>query len=360
MMAGVLSGCGDGGPADPATPVDGLPAAGHPEARCAVPAQAAAVDTSAPDRVVGDGTAESCTAQAFRDAVALGGVITFDCGPEPVRITMDAPARVFNDASDEVVIDGGGLVTLSGGGSSRVLYMNTCDPALVWTTSHCQDQDHPRLVLQNLTFVDGAVGGDTPVEGAYGGGAVFVRGGRVRVVNSRFFANTCDPVGPDVGGGALRVLSQHDGQPVYIVNSTFGGPQQDGQADVGNVCSNGSALSSIGVSWTILNSVFEGNRAIGYGANPARELTPGGGSGGAMYFDGNTFHVEVCGSRVVGNHAREGGGAIFFVSNDRSGTLTIRDSELRENPSEGFETRGLPGIFVLQDGETTVVDSVIE
>ena len=36
--------------------------------------------------------------------------------------------------------------------------------------------------------------------------------------------------------------------------------------------------------------------------------------------------------------AREGGGAIFFVSNDRTGTLTIRDSTLRDNPSLGFET----------------------
>ena len=45
------------------------------------------------------------------------------------------------------------------------------------------------------------------------------------------------------------------------------------------VCSNGGALSSIGVSWSIYNSVFTGNRAIGRGANPARPNTPGGGSG---------------------------------------------------------------------------------
>src|SRR5690606_21447581 len=129
------------------------------------------------------------------------------------------------DRSERVVIDGGGLITLSGNGQRRILYMNTCDRSLVWTTSHCQNQDHPRLTLQNLTFVDGNSTGQ--LEEGGGGGAVFVRGGRLKIVNSRFFRNQCDPVGPDVGGGAVRVLSQHENQPVYVVNSTFGGA--DGQ-----------------------------------------------------------------------------------------------------------------------------------
>ena len=54
--------------------------------------------------------------------------------------------------------------------------MNTCDSDLVWTTSHCQNQDHPRLTVQNLTFVNGYSVGDDPD----GGGAIFVRGGRFK------------------------------------------------------------------------------------------------------------------------------------------------------------------------------------
>ena len=42
---------------------------------------------------------------------------------------------------------------------------------------------------------------------------------------------------------------------------------------------------------------------------------PGGGSGGAIYNDGDTYHLKVEGTIISGNHAREGGGAIFFVSN---------------------------------------------
>jgi hypothetical protein len=80
-------------------------------------------------------------------------------------------------------------------------------------------------------------------------------------------------------------------------------------------------------------------------------------SGGAVYADGNDFRVELAGSTLVRNHAREGGRAVFFVSNDRSGVLEIRSSTLRTNPSAGFETD--PGIFFL-GREQIVVDSVLE
>jgi hypothetical protein len=177
-----------------------------------------------------------------------------------------------------------------------------------------------------------------------GGGAIYVRGGRVKLVNSRFVRNRCDTTGPDVGGAAIRALDLYRDGPVYVVSSTFGGAS--GQ---GGRCSNGGALSSIGVSWIVLNSLFSHNEAIGHGANPARGGTPGGGSGGAMYFDGNNFTVRVAGSMVERNHAKEGGGAIFFVSNDRTGSLRLESSPLRRNPSDGFET--LPGIFYLGTAE---------
>jgi hypothetical protein len=356
---GLPAGCGSGGsgasgssPAgadtDPILFSDDWPEAGTGDNLCNVPLAAQAVDSSTADQVVGDGTPQSCTSAAFVAAVAAGGVITFDCGPDPVTITLTETAKVFNDTGPEIVIDGGGRVTLSGGGQHRILYMNTCDPNLVWTTSHCQNQDHPRLTVQNLTFVNGRSVGEDPD----GGGAIFVRGGRFKIVNCRFFNNHCDSEGPDVGGAAVRVLSQYDNQPVYVVGSTFGGRE-----DLGNVGANGGALSSIGVSFTVINSLLSYNQAIGHGANPARPGTLGGGSGGAIYNDGNTFTLEVCGSDLTDNSANEGGGAIFFVSNDRTGTLRIDRSYLSRNPSLGFETD--PGIFVLA-GAIEYSDSVIE
>jgi len=179
-----------------------------------------------------------------------------------------------------------------------------------------------------------------------------VRGGRFKVLHSRFTRNTCDSVGPDVGGAAIRVLSQFNGLPVYIVDSVFGGA--DG---LGNVGSNGGGLSSIGVSSTIINSVFSYNQAIGNGANPAKPGTPGGGSGGAIYNDGNTFALTLCGTAIHDNIANEGGGAIFFVSNDRSGTLNIENSRLWDNPSGEFEN--YPGIFYLGYGNPQFVNASI-
>ena len=293
--------------------------------------------------VVGSGTPASCTSRAVVRAVAAGGLITFDCGPQPVTIAMKRTAKVVNTSS-RVVLDGGGLVTLSGRGQRRILYMNTCDRAQVWTTSQCNDQAEPLLVVRRMRFVDGNATGETAEGG--GGGAIFVRGGRLKILDSVFADNRCDRTGPDVGGGAVRVLDQHRDRAVVVRRSDF----------TGGRCSNGSALSSIGVSWRISDSTFADNRALGRGANPARPGTPGGGSGGAIYLDGNAIHLEIEDSTLTDNHAREGGGAIFFVSNDRTGTLRIEGSRLTDNPSEGFET--LPGIFFL-GASRTITDSVV-
>jgi hypothetical protein len=311
-----------------------------------VPRDGRAVGTGHPDHVIGHGTPAGCTSRAVVRAVRQGGVITFDCGADPVTIRMTRTAKVVND-SRRVVIDGGGLVTLDGGGKHRILYQDTCDPKQHWTTDHCDDQAFPRLVVQHLTLAHGSSVGQRFDGG--GGGAIFARGGSLRVVDTTFVGNRCERSGPDLGGAAIRALDQHRDRPVHVVASTF----RRGR------CSNGGALSSIGVSWRVLNSTFVDNRAIGRGANPARDGTPGGGSGGAIYLDGNRFTLDLGGSLVRRNHAREGGGAVFFVSNDRTGTMRIRHSTLERNPSRGFETAGLPGIFFLGARRPTVTHSVL-
>jgi hypothetical protein len=255
-------------------------------------------------------------------AVAAGGVITFSCGPAAMTITLTETAKI--KAGPKIVLDGGGRITLSGGGKRQILVMDV------------PNQSGPQLVLQNLTFTDGTSASDD------GGGAVYVRGGKVKVVNSRFVKNRCAANGPDLGGAGLRV-NQARSALVYIVSSTF----EDGS------CANGGALSGLHVSFVVLNSVIHRNNAVGRGANPARAGTPGGGSGGAIYTDGDRFTVRIAGSIIEDNHANEGGGAVFFVSNDRSGSMTIEGSTLRRNRSDGFET--IKGIFYLGTAETPTV-----
>jgi hypothetical protein len=59
----------------------------------------------------------------------------------------------------------------------------------------------------------------------------------------------------------------------------------------------------------------------------------------------NKLGLLLAGVKMSRNHARGGGGAVFFVSNDRIGTLEIRFSTLQHNRSDGFENA--PGIFFL-------------
>lgn len=331
------------------------PGTGNPDGHCAVPLEARAASITSPDHVIGTGTPASCTSKAVVSAVTQGGVITFNCGPDPVTITLKQTAKVFNDKPD-VVIDGGGKVTLSGGGVRRILYQNTCDPNQVWTTPNCDTQDSPRLTVQNITLIKGnSTGQSYGRDEVYGGGAIYVRGGRFKLVNTRFFRNQCETTGPDLGGGAVRAFGPAPGRPVYVTNSTFGGA-----ASQANQCSNGGALSGLGASFSIRNSLITDNQAVGRGANLARPGTPGGGSGGGIYMDGNTMDLSLCGNRLERNHANEGGGAIIYVSNDLTGTMSITDSVLRANPSDGFETPGLPGIFVLaRPGQPVITDSIL-
>src|SRR5262245_40074781 len=140
-----------------------IPAAGQAESLCS------------PTTVIGMGSAASCTADAFVAAVAKGGVITFNCGPDPVTIVLTTPAKVFNDKGTKLVIDGGNKVTLSGGGKSRILYMATCDKAQVYPPGpgDCNTNPGVQLVVQNLTFVNGSAKGIPDTNNGAGGGAIY-------------------------------------------------------------------------------------------------------------------------------------------------------------------------------------------
>jgi len=297
-----------------------------------VPAAGRAVDASHPDHVIGQGTPAGCTSAAVVRAVAAGGVITFDCGPRPVKIRMTATAKVVN-TSHRVVLDGGGKVTLDGGGTTRILYMNTCDAAQRHTTNRCWKQQWPQLVVQNMAFTNAYSATVQARNASYGGGAIFDEGGQLKVVNSVFTGNRCYRSGPDLGGGAIRATGMDMSIPVYIVSDTF----------TGNSCSNGGALSGLFANFAVYDSSFTGNKAIGTGANPAKRGTPGGGSGGAVYTDGAGYDLLIDGTTMRDNTAREGGGAIFFVVNYGGGRLTIRNSTLVGNTSGAFQNA--PGIF---------------
>jgi len=95
-------------------PLSGPPA-GNPDGNSPVPVEAGPIDVSDPDYIVGNGTPESCTGEAFRKAVAHGGKIVFNCGPKPVTITLDKPVKVYNDSSGDIRIDNSVIHNNAGG-----------------------------------------------------------------------------------------------------------------------------------------------------------------------------------------------------------------------------------------------------
>jgi hypothetical protein len=100
--------------------------------------------------------------------------------------------------------------------------------------------------------------------------------------------------------------------------------------------------------------VLSESTAVGHGANSGQ-----GGNGGAIYNDGNEIVLHVAGTLIENNKANEGGSAIFFVSNDKTGSITITNSITRNNPRGTFETANLPGFYVIAKQPPTIVNSQI-
>ncbi|HKO89990.1 MAG TPA: hypothetical protein VJU61_02495, partial [Polyangiaceae bacterium] len=85
---------------------------------------------------------------------------------------------------------------------------------------------------------------------------------------------------------------------------------------------------------------------------------PGGGSGGAIYNDGNSLALSICGSRIEHNQVRAYGSGIFFVSNTHDGTLRVDRSLISGNQGGGWNVQ--PGVSMHEDTVWLETDSVVQ
>ncbi len=269
-------------------------------------------DTSTPDHVVGDGTADSCTAQALASAVEQGGVITFDCGPDPVTIQVPSAMEIHS----YTVVDGEDLVTLDGGGQSRV-----------FTIPSSFERGTPLLTVQRLTFQNSLadVSGDDTDRG---GGAIWSLGGSLHIIECAFYDNHGPQTGQDVAGGAVYNVGRGE---TVVIRSLFSG----------NSASNGGALGVLHANLVIIDSTFESNAATGSGGNPGN-----GGCGGAIYSDGTSQDETLCGLVITNNQAGAVGGGLFRVSNDRQGLMAISLSTVTDNTVPDAETSTAGGMYI--------------
>lgn len=73
----------------------------------------------------------------------------------------------------------------------------------------------------------------------------------------------------------------------------------------------------------LLKVYFSHDKAIGNGGNLSLSGTPGGGSGGAIYNDGNTMTLDIRGTIIEQNEVKTHGSAIFFVTSKHLGNIRI-------------------------------------
>jgi hypothetical protein len=340
-----------------------------PAAVCTAPIQAA--DVSQPATVVGTGTAASCTEALLSAALTKGGVVTFDCGAAPATITVTATIEL--PTTLDTVIDGGNLVTIDGGGSVRILD---------WDSQNYRANMH-KLTLQNVTFAHGHAVGTMPIaaaplpcsSGYYdgAGGALQMRDGVLNVINAVFLDNEAEKLGPDVGGGAIYLNGALDG---VVVGSTF----------INNSGSNSGAIGSLNSDLDVYNSTFQGNAALGFGANSndasmcsvvdanMQNQVGSGGNAGAIGMDGGSDLTHTfCGDTFRSNSSGKGalGGALartadakqettvidrcLFDSNtgDSAGALYFHNSILTITASTFTDNVGQTGTGTIQADSTT-------
>lgn len=260
----------------------------------------------------------TCTEANLRTALAAGGHVTFDCGPNPVTIPITSP--LVTSATEDIVLDGKGLVTLDGGSSTRILE-KPFTPG-----SHIDKSLGNDLTIQNMTFVNGRAPAATHFQDDKArGGAVWVTspGTKLHIINSTFSNNaTTSITDEDNQGGAVFAANIYE---TIIVGSVF----------ENNVAGNGGGFGAIASGLIVYNSRFTYNQAA--------DTTSGGivrGHGGAIHLDGvtNGFNpdshkiVDVCGSEFTGNTAVRGGGALKVTISDGKGTkATYERSTFRDN-----------------------------
>ncbi len=332
--ASAQGGTGAGTGAGGANPTDGgvIVGAGNPNGSCStgVPARGQPVDTSKPTTVVGTGTAASCTFSQLQAAATAGGIITFNCGSGAVTIPVTATLNL--PTTKNTVIDGGNKITLDGGNAVQIMSFNGSNFRV----------NTNGLTLQHITLINGKM---TPTQAipvapapcSQGwddgqGGAVFVNDGNLTVIDSIFENNHAAPLGPDTGGGAIYIEGSKNG--VLIVGSTFSN----------NAASNAGAVGCLNAELDVYNSLFTNNTAIGHDnngddaskcsvINAGQHETGSGGNGGALYSDGASVNITLCGDAILNNSAGVNafGGGIFFTSDDFGGTLSIADTTMTGN-----------------------------
>lgn len=266
--------------------------------------------TAYADAVIGTGTPTSCqTAQAATDlsnAVAAGGVISFNCGPDPVMIISNT-----NATDKTVVVNGGGLVTLNGENLRQLFF--------VFGTGN--------LTLNNISLFDGD---------ASQGGAIYVDTQAQVTINGGFITSSnANDGGGIYNKGVLTISYATLGS--NIASNNGGGIYNNGGTVnitdsylVSNQAQNGGGIYTSGGQLTLLRSAVRGSVI--------------GNFGGGIYAAGPT---TITNATFSDNRAARGGG-LYTAAN-----TTVINATFNENRAD------LGGAIYHQAATTSVKNTIL-
>jgi hypothetical protein len=253
------------------------------------------------------GVVTNCTGQGLADAMNAGsGLITFDCGPAPVVITI-TQAGGFNVIAGRLdTIDGGNKITLTGADANRLFDIQASNSA---------------LTLTNIILTNGnaSAGGHYPTQG----GAVLNEGGRlvldhVTIRNSQSY----------YAGGAIRNVNG----TIIVMNSLI----ENNQSDYGG------GFDSVG-TLTLINSIVQNNHATIH-------------NGGGLDVAGT---IVISNSQIIGNSANgdsNGGGGGLNITD--LGRVSISGSQLNANQTP-TQTTAATGGAIRNFGVLTITQSTL-
>jgi hypothetical protein len=273
--------------------------------------------------VVGDGTPGSCTDAAYATAFGGGGLVTFDCGPNP--ITINVTTKVVNN-DETTVVDGGGRVTLDGGGTLQ-LYLVLGGGSLTLRDITLQrgsfsDGGAIFVAQQGTALLSGVTIRDCEADGSDSDGGAIQNRGTLVVDGSQFLRNHADDGGGAINnnGGAVTVRSS-----TFISNTAFNGGAFNnaaGALDIGaslvysNAVSNlGGGLFAAGGTITVTNVTVARNGAF---------------RGGGIYGFNNAV-VNVLNSTIYTNSATSAGGGVWNNTAGSAANVIIKNTIIAGN-----------------------------
>ncbi|MBX3056611.1 MAG: hypothetical protein KF770_09080 [Anaerolineae bacterium] len=242
---------------------------------------------------IGDGTAASCqtedAANALGTAVAAGGVIDFNCGPEMVTIVVNT-----NTTDQTVVVNGDGRITLDGENLRQIFYV----------------YGDGNLTLNDLVLIDGNAGS--------GGGLAIEAQATATINRSMLISNEATGEGGAIHNqGILNLNNSSLGS--NIAGSSGGGIYNNGGTVnisssylISNQTVNGGGIMSMGGTVTVEMSALRSNIATGWG--------------GGIYASGGT--IQLVNNTFSNNRADRGGGLY------KTGTAVLTNNTFSENRAD--------------------------